>query len=62
MFTRGRFESLGEEVDPNLHDVKFEMPDSSGEKAPGTVGAVLRQGYKLEDRVLRPAEVGSVIG
>jgi molecular chaperone GrpE len=53
-----KFEPIGEKVDPNLHDVKVSMPDP--EKESGTVGLVIRPGYMISDRVLRPAEVGSV--
>ena len=53
-----KFEPLGEKVDPNLHDVKVNIPDP--EKESGTVGLVIRSGYMISDRVLRPAEVGAV--
>ncbi|KAH8956415.1 hypothetical protein BDL97_07G038300 [Sphagnum fallax] len=53
-----RYESLGEAFDPNLHSAVFEVEDPS--KPPGTVAVVLKVGYKLHDRVIRPAEVGVV--
>ncbi|CAK9236882.1 unnamed protein product [Sphagnum troendelagicum] len=53
-----RYESLGEPFDPNLHSAVFEVEDLS--KTPGTVAIVLKVGYKLYDRVIRPAEVGVV--
>eukprot|EP00051_Salpingoeca_urceolata_P006871 m.90986 g.90986 ORF g.90986 m.90986 type:complete len:285 (-) comp15024_c0_seq2:75-929(-) len=49
---------LGEKFDPNLHDAGFQMPDPNLET--GTVGAVVKTGYMLNGRVLRPAAVGVV--
>ncbi|WOL18881.1 hypothetical protein Cni_G27678 [Canna indica] len=51
-----KFDPLNEQFDPHRHLAVFQMPDSS--KPPGTVAAVLKSGYMLYDRVLRPAEVG----
>jgi molecular chaperone GrpE len=50
-----RIEALGQPFDPNVHDavVHEESPNHSS----GTVIEVLRQGYKLGERVLRPALV-----
>ncbi len=50
-----RIEAQGKPFDPNVHDavVHEESPDHPS----GTVIDVLRQGYKLGDRVLRPALV-----
>jgi molecular chaperone GrpE len=53
-----RFESLGEKFDPNLHDGLFQVEDPT--KEPNTVGQVLKSGYTLNERVLRPAQVGTV--
>lgn len=53
-----RYEALGEKFDPNLHEALFEVPDPA--KTAGTVGVVTKAGYRLHDRVLRPAEVGVV--
>jgi len=53
-----KFESNGEQFDPNLHAALFEVDDES--KTPGTVAVVMKAGYKLHDRVIRPAEVGVV--
>ena len=44
--------------DPNLHEARFEVPVP--DKEPGTVVVVTKVGYKLHDRVIRPAEVGVV--
>jgi molecular chaperone GrpE len=48
----------GDSFDPNLHEALFEYPDDTA--IPGTIGQVMKIGYKLNDRVLRPAEVGVV--
>jgi len=53
-----KFDPLGEKVDLNQHDIKLSMPDP--DKTAGTVGLVIRPGYMLAERVLRPAEVGAV--
>ncbi|GFH06728.1 GrpE protein homolog, partial [Haematococcus lacustris] len=53
-----QYNPLNQQFDPNLHNALFELPDAS--KEPGTVGAVTKRGYKLFDRVIRPAEVGVV--
>ncbi|MED6172730.1 hypothetical protein PIB30_052699 [Stylosanthes scabra] len=51
-----KFDPTNEPFDPNMHNAIFQVPD--GSKPPGTVAAVLKVGYKLYDRVIRPAEVG----
>lgn len=51
-----KFEPLGEKFDPNLHQAMFEVPDPS--VPPGMVAQVVQAGYKIGDRVLRPALVG----
>jgi len=48
----------GEKFDPNLHEALFEMPDPSQE--PGTIGQVLKVGYVLKGRSIRPAQVGTI--
>ena len=53
-----KFGVVGELFDPNKHEALYEYPDP--EKTPGTVGQVIKVGYLLNDRVLRPAEVGVV--
>ncbi|WP_340116415.1 nucleotide exchange factor GrpE [Pelagibius sp. 7325] len=47
---------LGEKLDPHLHEAMFEMEDP--EKPVGTVVQVIQPGYRLHDRLLRPARVG----
>ncbi|KAG9509704.1 GrpE protein-like 1, mitochondrial, partial [Fragariocoptes setiger] len=46
----------GEKFDPNKHQAMFEIPDAS--KEPGTVGEVVKVGWQLHDRIVRPAMVG----
>ena len=48
----------GEKFDPALHDALFQIPDDT--KEAGTIGQVLQHGYKIKDRVLRAAQVGTV--
>jgi molecular chaperone GrpE len=51
-----KFEPLGEKFNPNFHQAMFEISDPA--VAPGTVVQVVQAGYKIGDRVLRPALVG----
>jgi molecular chaperone GrpE len=48
-------EALGKPFDPALHEAMAQAPDAS--VAPNTVLEVLQKGYKLRDRLLRPARV-----
>jgi molecular chaperone GrpE len=50
-----RFEPLGEKFDPHVHEamVKMDVPNVPAE----TVVQVLQAGYKINDRILRPAAV-----
>lgn len=48
-------EAEGQEFDPNFHEAVMQTPTS--EHPEHTIIAVLQKGYKLEDRVLRPALV-----
>jgi molecular chaperone GrpE len=49
-------EALGHRFDHNLHEAMFEIEDA--EKPVGTVVHELRRGYILQDRLLRPSQVG----
>ena len=51
-----RIDPMGEKFDHNLHQAiaQIDTPDA----APGTVVQVLQAGYKIHDRLLRPAMVG----
>lgn len=50
-----RISALGQPFDPNQHEAITQLPDS--EKPEGTVVAEMGKGYRLLDRVLRPAKV-----
>ena len=51
-----RIEPLGKAFDHNYHQAMFEL--ESEDHAAGTVIQVLQPGYKIHDRLLRPAMVG----
>jgi molecular chaperone GrpE len=51
-------EQPGDVFNPEQHQALFEYPDP--EKEAGTIGQVMKVGFMLNNRVLRPAEVGIV--
>ena len=52
---------LGDELDPHSMMALFKVaPAAAPGLAPGTVAMVTKPGYRLADRVIRPAEVGVV--
>jgi len=51
-----KVESLNTNFDPNMHQAMFEV--ESKDKEPGTVVEVVQEGYKIGERLLRPALVG----
>jgi molecular chaperone GrpE len=53
-----KFGEVGESFDPNKHEALFEYVDPAQE--PGKIGQVMKPGFLLNDRVIRPAEVGVV--
>lgn len=53
-----KYGRTGETFDPNLHEALYEYPDAT--KQPGTIGQVMKPGFLLNKRVLRPAEVGII--
>ncbi len=55
-----KIEPRGEKFDPNLHQAIFEVPDPS--VPTGTVVEVVQAGYKIGERMLRPAMVGVARG
>ncbi len=55
-----RIDPLGEKFDPNWHQAMFEAETPGAE--PGTVVQVVQAGYRLHDRLLRPAMVGVAKG
>ncbi|RKO91302.1 hypothetical protein BDK51DRAFT_21214 [Blyttiomyces helicus] len=52
------FHPLNEKFDPNLHQALFQAPIPG--KEPGTVFEVVKVGYTIHGRCLRPAQVGVV--
>ncbi|KAF8082164.1 hypothetical protein N665_0845s0022 [Sinapis alba] len=59
-FGMEKYDPIDEPFDPNRHNAVFQVPDAS--KPEGTVAHVLKSGYTLFDRVIRPAEVGVTQG
>ena len=53
-----KFGEIGDKFDPNYYEAMMQFPDA--EKEPNTVGIVMSAGYKIHDRVIRPAKVGVV--
>ena len=53
-----KFGVRGDKFDPNLHDALFQLQDPELEE--GQIGQVLKAGYQLKVRVIRPAQVGTV--
>ena len=47
--------ALGEEFDPNVHEAAMQREADGAE--PGTIIEVLRKGYQIGERVLRPSMV-----
>jgi len=50
-----RIDTVGTAFDPNLHQALAQEP--SDEHPPGTITRAAQSGYKLHDRVIRPAQV-----
>jgi len=55
-----KLEPMGEKFDPNLHQAMFELQDTS--RPAGTVAQVVQLGYKIGERILRPALVAVAKG
>lgn len=53
-----KYGAVGDVFNPQLHDALFQIPDAS--KPANTIAQVLKCGYKLKDRVIRAAQVGTV--
>ncbi|MCL2567000.1 MAG: nucleotide exchange factor GrpE [Alphaproteobacteria bacterium] len=49
---------LGEKLDPHFHETLYAKTDN--EKEDGTIIEVIELGYKIHDRILRPAKVGII--
>ena len=54
-----KIETVGKEFDPNLHEAVIQTP--SAEHPDNTIVAELQSGYKLCDKVLRPALVNVAV-
>ncbi|KAK1391880.1 GrpE protein-like [Heracleum sosnowskyi] len=54
-----KYDPINEQFDPHRHNAVFQVPDPA--KDPDTVAVVLKSGYMLHDRILRPAEVGVTV-
>ena len=50
-----RIEAMGEPFDPHLHEAISQQPSDA--HSPNTVTAVAQTGFRLHDRVVRPAQV-----
>ena len=55
-FNIEKINSLNEVFDPNLHQAMFEVEKEDME--PGYVAEVVQEGYRIGERLLRPAMVG----
>jgi molecular chaperone GrpE len=51
-----RYGAVDDKFDPNFHEALYRIPT---DEKPDTVGSVVKTGYKIKDRVLRPAQVGA---
>lgn len=54
-----KYDPTNEQFDPNRHNAVFQVPDNS--KPDGTVAVVIKAGYTLHERIIRPAEVGVTV-
>ncbi|KAK4398565.1 GrpE protein2, mitochondrial [Sesamum angolense] len=54
-----KYNPINEEFDPNRHNAVFQVPDAS--RPADHVAVVLKVGYMLHERVIRPAEVGVTV-
>lgn len=52
-----RIGAVGEPFDPRLHEALAERPADHPDEKADTIKEVIRPGYRLGDRVLRPAQV-----
>lgn len=54
-----RFGTVGEAFDPQIHEAVLQQPTSEVE--PDAIAMVLRNGYKVKDRVVRTAQVAVAV-
>lgn len=52
-----RIGAVGEPFDPRFHEAVAQRPPMRPDEQAGTIGEVVRPGYRLKDQVLRPAQV-----
>lgn len=55
-----QYGAVGDTFDPNIHEALFKMPKSNDDQVENSIGQVIKTGYKLNDRVIRAAEVGII--
>jgi molecular chaperone GrpE len=53
------FSAMGEKFDPAVHEALMQVP--TAEQPPGTVVLEHARGFKLNDRLVRPAMVGVAV-
>lgn len=51
-----KYGAVDDKFDPNIHEALYRIPDND---KPDTVGQIVKMGYKINDRVLRPAQIGA---
>lgn len=51
-----KYGAVNDKFDPNIHEALYRIPDN---EKPDTIGQVVKLGYMIKDRVLRPAQVGT---
>lgn len=54
-----KYGTVGDNFDPALHDALFQGPNPAMPN--NTISTVLKTGYKLKDRIIRAAQVGTVV-
>lgn len=54
-----RIGEIGEKFDPNVHEAVLQQPTSEVE--PDQVSMVLRSGFRIDERVVRPAQVAVAV-
>lgn len=52
------YNPIKEKFDPNKHEAVFDYEDET--MTPGSVGQVMQTGFKIGERILRPAKVGVI--
>lgn len=57
-FHIAEYSPVNEKFNPQFHDALFTYEDP--EKEDGTVGQVMSTGFRIKDRILRPAKVGVI--